>query len=200
MILQIGFLWFKSLSEETPGNSFSTGRRLVLGHILWEPPGMDVIPTLWLSPFKEIWALDSQLSHQLRKSQTDTERKKKSFRMWCTVMFTVLKASLLSLLHSKSPICFPQVTSHKKRLLETPRQSCHSQVTGWHGTIYLYHPPVWKAGAALFNMKKKKQGESCSSDLWIHQELTSWNLNKHMQAGTGCNSFRQTKCIRQQEA
>lgn len=120
--------------------------------------------------------------------------------MCCTVMFTVLKASLLSLLHSKSPICFPQVTSHKKRLLETPRQFCHSQVMSWHRTIYLYHPPVWKAGAALFNMKKKKQGESCSSDLWIHQELTSWNLNKCIQAGTGCNSFRQTKRIRQQEA
>lgn len=160
---------------------------------------MGLIPTFRLPPFKEICALDSRLSHQLWKSQTDTERKK-SFRMCCTVMFTVLKASLLSLMHSKSPICFPQVTSHKKRLLETPRQFCHSQVTSWHGTIYLYHPPVWKAGAALFNMKKKKQGESCSPDLWIHQELTSWNLNKCIQAGTGCNSFRQTKRIRQQEA
>lgn len=160
---------------------------------------MGVIPTLWLSPFKEICTLDSRLSYQLRKSQTDTERKK-SFRMCYTVMFTILKASLLSLLHSKSSICFPQVTSHKKRLLEMPRQFCLSQVTSWHGTIYLYHSPVWKAGAALFNMKKKKQGESCSSDLWIHQELTSWNLNKCIQAGTGCNSFRQTKRIRQQEA
>lgn len=137
---------------------------------------MGVIPTLWLSPFKEICTLDSRLSYQLRKSQTDTERKK-SFRMCYTVMFTILKASLLSLLHSKSSICFPQVTSHKKRLLEMPRQFCLSQVTSWHGTIYLYHPPVWKAGAALFNMKKKKNREKVAVltcefiKSWLHEIL-----------------------------
>lgn len=136
---------------------------------------MGVIPTLWLSPFKEICTLDSRLSYQLRKSQTDTERKK-SFRMCYTVMFTILKASLLSLLHSKSSICFPQVTSHKKRLLEMPRQFCLSQVTSWHGTIYLYHPPVWKAGAALFNMKKKNREKVAALTCefiksWLHEIL-----------------------------